>query len=334
MFKSSGSVARKDARANCRIPGILLLAVLVLSAPPAPACFYHSRGLNTSENEQTTLADLMGSAFDPDERKREREHYQREMVRLQKEYASRQDDPDWLDEFAAVLYRNGREVEAAQIWTRLLKKDPDRFVTLCNFATALQMRGRPGDAIRLLKKAVDLRPDFRHGAEQWHLRLLEFQQRQRENPGLALNSLFIEELTPLWTARKGAADLPEFPISVTSQGLIEMLREHPTFGDGWLVLAMAFENEGKLSEAQICYERALKRGTTQKARIEAFLPEFREKVRREDPSRKTARGLLITLGAFCLGGVALFFQRYGGQMVEDYRLGRASRKVHPGKEKR
>lgn len=318
-------VARHGGRRGwCAAGGAALVcaALLLTGARDAGACFYHERGFNTKDGKQTTVEKVLGGAYAPGDLKREREEYLNRLRRAEAELPGRREDPDFLDEYAYLLYRNGKEAEAYRIWSDLLRKDPNRFSTLCNSATALQIRGRMEEAAKRIGKAAGLRPDFRSGAERWHARMIDYQIRTRTVPGYAREHLFIDELTPLWFGRKGIEDLPEFPIEVTSQGLAELLREFPTFADGWVVLGMALEREGDAYTALAAYRRAIKHGTSQRVRIESFLKEFEKKAARENPARRTARALLRAIAVVAGAVLFLFLFRFVSSIWSDVRESR------------
>lgn len=243
---------------------ILAAIAIALFAAPSFACFYSPVNFGATKKHQSTAYDLIYSKY-LDEQKRTPVFYNSELAKLRPQFSSKQNDPEFLDQFALYLARAGHDQEAHKIWDELLRREPQRFTTLCNYATTLQLLGRYEQCEPLLTQAAKLKPDLRSGAEGWHLAYLKFLQNQRKDPTYGAKHLFIDELTPIWNTR---GDPPKsfrnskFP-KITSDGIAELLRQFPNFGDGWLVLAMTLENEHEYNLARLAYQDARKHGASQ-----------------------------------------------------------------------
>ncbi len=72
----------------------------------------------------------------------------------------------------ALLYAK-RTAEALTLSTQLLAKYPEDYNVVITHAAALELSGRPADAIPFMKKAIGLNPDSHRGSEWIHLNLLE-----------------------------------------------------------------------------------------------------------------------------------------------------------------
>ncbi len=315
--------------ASCiaKAAGAMLAAVCLAGAPqPARGCLYHEFGFDGEDKSQTDAEKLLAGHYAPTDRKAEREAYAKRLSGLRAQMPEKRDDADFLDLYAMALLRTGDYAAAEKIWNGLLEADPKRFVTLCNAGTALHQRQELEKAGELIGQAARLRPDFRGGAERWHARMIDFLQNQRRDNTYNKTHLFLDELTPVWTGRKGVEPLGDFPLEISSDGIAELIRQFPNFGDGWVVLGMALEKEGDLYPAALAYERALKFGTGQRERLEPFLAVFGEKARAADPAR-LARGSVIWAAASLLAVLLIFIAyRFGGAIWSDVKEAREAKK--------
>jgi len=250
-----------------------LSAILFAIAAPSFACFYSPVNFNSSDRKQTNAYDLIYKKYE-DEQKRTSLFYAKEIQKLQPKYDTNKTDPKIANDYALFCARTGRDKEALQIWQQLLQANPQDFEALCNCATTLQILGRYEEAKPLLERAAKLKPDLRAGAERWHLHQLKFQQNVRRDPTYGRSHLFIDELTQIWRSRTHPPDSfkkADFH-GVTADGIAELLRQFPQFGEGWLVLGMAEEREGDVHLAKLAYEHAKKTGTGQMEELMNYLP--------------------------------------------------------------
>ena len=271
--------------------------LFVLLGSSGHACFYTSYWFDSRHDRQTSVRKLVYGEYAEVDRVRKTPFYADEVKRMEAEHASRQGSPEFLEDYAYALFRVGRAQDAERIWRRLLKAEPDRYSTLCSLATAAQLLGRYDEATTILKRAISLRPGFRQRAEEYHLKMLEYLLASRHEPGWVQSHLFLEELTPLWlTGRMPPGNLAtlDFP-DVNLNGLAEVLRQFPSFGDGWLALGMVLEHDKEYSKAKIAYQKALKAGTAQSPLLKKYLDEFIVFEKSRSPARLAAREVIKLL---------------------------------------
>lgn len=252
------------------------LAVCLLifaAAPGAQACFYSSLDLDPARSSQSSLRKLLFGEYEDMAREKRLPQYRKRLMQIEEEIAARGESPDRLDERAILLYRLGRAAEAEAIWTRLLAAEPDRFVTLCNYGTYCEMTGRFDDATTMIARAAALRPKFRGGAEALHAERLRHLVATRDNPATAGTTFWMQDMLPVWQQRAvppnslATVKFPRYPF----EGIIELLRQFPNFGDGWLVLGMMLENDGQYRYALTAYRKALKYASSQRAVLDDYI---------------------------------------------------------------
>jgi tetratricopeptide (TPR) repeat protein len=270
----------KAAVGTSSVPGMLMAvsmcALFVAPAGRIDACFYTRYWFDRTDNSQTSVRKLVYGEYIEADRARRTSFYTDELRQLEAELSRKQKSPEFLEDYAYVLFRVGRAQSAELIWRQLLQAEPDRHSALCSMATACQLLGRYDEATTMLKRAASLRPKFRHCAEEYHLKMLEFQIMLKREPGRAQGRLFIDELTPLWLSSRlppGNLAIVAFP-DINPDGVAELVRQFPTFGEGWLTLAILLEHEKEYSRAKIAYQKALKTGTVQSASLKQYLDEF------------------------------------------------------------
>jgi Flp pilus assembly protein TadD len=242
---------------------VILFTLFYCFAGDAIACFYSSYALDETKNDQTSLEDLLYDRLLEGEKSRTQvSFYAQELTKLRKQLPQKENDPKFLVDYGYILHVTGNTPEAIRVWEKARKLSPSDYRALCNLATAYQMMGDFEKATQLLKQAVQLKPGFRHSAEEFHLRLLEHLSRQRADGNYIRTHLFLPELTSAWTSRKdppnkfSAASVPRDAV----QGLTELLRQFPKQADVWMVLGMLLETQGKWREARLAYQKALKFG--------------------------------------------------------------------------
>jgi Flp pilus assembly protein TadD len=334
-------------------PLCFALAVLCLTiglAGQVSACFYSTYALNTTDNTQTSLEDiLLDRLAEADKARGGASYYARELAKLEKELPQRRRDPAFLRDYGYILHVTGNTPRAIAIWEEALKLAPEDYALLCNLATAHQILGRDhfATARTLLEKAVKLKPGFRHGAEELHLRLLDHLQKQSQDENYIKRELMLPELTPAWKARKDPPN--RFQAAgvgkETIKGLTELLRQFPKQADTWMVLGMLLESAGEWREARLAYQKALKFGCGMSDDLHDYFEKYRAFAERKNPVRMVG---WLFLGVFLLMIGALIGPRVLATVrgvVEDVQevsrrrnvgesRGRASRGSPPPKGKR
>jgi tetratricopeptide (TPR) repeat protein len=287
-----------------------MLCVLFLGCwhAMASACFYGQHFFDPKKTEQTTVYALINERYS-EEQSRKYEYFKGELKRVEQELPQRANDADFLDDYGVLLYKSGREADAFRVWGELLNKEPNRFSTLCNMATVYHNTSRFDSATTCLQAAVKGKPGFRNNAEQYHLQMVEYLQMQRKAPTSAAKRLFLDELTPAWTARRSAPETLQgympFP-KVEADGLAELLRQFPKFGDGWLALGVVLEQSGDHYMANRAYERAMKFGTAHREELKTYMRTYTPYASERDPGRAVGRRLKWTI-IICVVGLTLFF---------------------------
>jgi len=290
-----------------------------MATQSALACFYGEYGLDREDGEQTTAFELINERYS-EEQNRKPEFFRQAMQDMADDLSSKSGDPDFMENYAYVLQRMGRSKEAFEIWNGLLAKDPKRYSTLCNLATGLQGLSRFDEAASRLQEAIKLRPGNRSGAEEYHLQYIDFMKRQRSESGYGTRHLFIDELTAVWEKRKRPPEtfdkVAGFP-AIKTDGVAELLRQFPRFGDGWLVLGMLLERDGEHYLALRAYERAEKFGTGQRDALKVYLRSYREFAKSTDPPRSAARKITYLLGLVAGLAVLYFVLKFARLVILD-----------------
>lgn len=287
-----------------------LLCLLLIAALPAlcHACFYGPNFFDPKQNEQTTVYALINQRY-ADEADRKYEFFKAELKKAEQDLPRHTADADFLDGYGVLLYKCGKEADAFRVWGDLLKKEPNRFSTLCNMATVYHSTSRFDSATTCLQAAVKAKPGFRHNAEQYHLQMVQFLQQQRKSPAYATTHLMLDELTPVWKARRAAPETLQgykpFP-DINPDGLAELLRQFPKFGDAWFMLGIVLEQHGDHYMANRAYERAIKFGTSHREELSTYMRTYSPYAAERDPGRSVGRRLKWTL-IISVVGLALFF---------------------------
>ena len=76
-------------------------------------------------------------------------------------------------DYALALLHNGSVAEALRIFQRLTRQHPDEYVLAANLGTAYELNGNNREALRWIKKAVQLHPGSHEGTEWLHENILE-----------------------------------------------------------------------------------------------------------------------------------------------------------------
>lgn len=253
-------------------------------------CFYSSYSLNTEDNTQTSLEDVLLDRITEAEKARGiSRFYANELAKLEKQYSQRRTDPDFLRDYGYLLHITGNTPRALAVWEEALKLRPNDYALLCNLGTVHQILGRTHyeKAREYLARAVKLKPGFRHGAEELHLRLLEHLRRQSENENHIRENLVLPELNEAWNGRKDPPNKFVAPgvTRETLRGLTELLRQFPKQGDTWMVLGMLLESEGKWREARLAYQRALKFGCGMTEELRDYFTKYQAFAEKKNPVR-------------------------------------------------
>lgn len=108
-----------------------------------------------------------------------RKQYKEAASLLEKTAATRQLTADELADLGALYLRLGELAKAITLLRQGQRDHVDHFQITANLGTAWQLQGNLDAAAACLEQAVKLAPEKLRKAEQYHLRLVRFRQRQR-----------------------------------------------------------------------------------------------------------------------------------------------------------
>lgn len=300
---------------------LTLAGTIVTSPLSAVACNYSRYGLSPGDDSQATVDGLFRGEYN--ENKEWRANDWRQQVKLVSDDAT--DLAGKLD-LAWALHMAGERQQAVALYEELLKPDPDNYEVLCSYATILQHYRVYDRAAALLKQAIALKPGFRNRAEEFHLDMIEYKAKSRQDPNFARENIFVPELTSIWNNRKGVDEnlsTVQFPDGFNSTGMAELLRQYPDYGEAWLALGMLLEHEEDFSLAAKAYDRALDNGTAHRDEVKKYMATFREFGREHDAGRVVARGIKRLLIGGAILVVLLYLYRVAARVIWDVSSHRA-----------
>jgi tetratricopeptide (TPR) repeat protein len=299
--------------------GTIAAALLLLCAPAARAQFYWSKGIPPADTERLETGKLVFGEYHDEQKRHSRDATSAELVRMERDLPQRGADPAFLDEYAVVLFLNGRDKDAERVWLDLLRTHPEHATAWFNLASARQIRGRYDEARDAQLRGIAAKPGYRSGAEELRLRMLDFLIACRANPQHAREHLFLDELTPAWKARRqppntfASVKLTTAPVDAA----MELMRGFHQFGDGWVVLGMLLENRGDLRYAKVAYQNAMKFGNGQAAELRPYLTALAQYEADTSKVRFTGRNFLYTLVVVIVLAAAYKAYRLARAMKED-----------------
>lgn len=314
---------------------LALFASLVLaSGRPPYGAFYSSHDFDPAGKSATSIRDLMNGVYTEQDREHTTAFWMRELAKLEAEAPKHADDADFQDDHAMLLYHAGKVTSAELLWKQLLKKDPDRFQTMANYGTALQSMGRYNDAAPLIEKTAAMRPEMRAGVEKLQSQMLQYMMRHRADNSYGQKHIFIASLTPVWDARKPPPKTfreVSFPVP-SAQGVAELMRTFPKFGDGWLVMGMLLEHEGDYSKALTAYRLALKAGANKQNELKAYIQQFAPYAESLNPIHYAGKSVLTLFILVAGGFIGFKLWRTGRAVYDD--IAETRRANAPGKDKK
>jgi len=101
-----------------------------------------------------------------------RKRWKNNQPRLKKKFEKSGDFRHESD-YALALLHNGSVAEGLKIFQRLARQHPDEYVLAANLGTAYELNGNNREALRWIRKAVELHPDSHDGTEWLHENILE-----------------------------------------------------------------------------------------------------------------------------------------------------------------
>ena len=93
-------------------------------------------------------------------------------------------------DYAVALMHNGQPEVALQIFEELIAQHPEEYRIASNLGTAYELNGDHLQALKWIRRAVDLHPDSHQGTEWLHIRILEAKIEMETDPNwLQRNSI-------------------------------------------------------------------------------------------------------------------------------------------------
>jgi len=310
------------------ITSILLLAISLSLASPVHACSYGKFGLEAGDGSQTTVDGLFQGIYQK-QKTYKTQDWRREAKDLAVGGAAASTDIIERLGYAWALHRGAENEQALAIYQDILKTTPNHYETLCSYATTLHNLRQYPQAAEILKKAIAQKPRFRNMAEEFHLAMIDYQAKSRNNYKYAQDNVFVDSLTPIWKNRKTDPEqnfsTATFPEGYKSEGMAELLRQYPEFGEAWFVLGMLLEHEEDFSMAVKAYDRALQYGTAHAPELKNYLVAFREFGRSHDTGRLVGKRVIQLGIGLAVLVVLLWILRVVNRVVADITSARASK---------
>jgi tetratricopeptide (TPR) repeat protein len=202
-------------------------------------------------------------------------------------------DLDYLSDKGILLILLKRYNEAIDLYLKIEKLEPSRYSTASNIGTAYELAGQNKDALKWIKRAVEIDPTSHNSSEWIHVNILKakIKGEQYYTTDFLLNTHFGSGDEPY-------SGLPEDELSILHNALYYQLNERVSFLKSRDVLVaqllfdlgnIAFEL-GRYDDAKLDYEQAQKYGFIGDlidARIEASIRMAESKKRNTSVNKKT-----------------------------------------------
>lgn len=306
---------------------LMVLGVVWLTtvAGQSAACHYGSYGFTPGKQNETTVDGLFRGRYD-DYKNFKTTDWIRELKERREEGIETSDElADRLD-YAWLLHKSGDNRQSVGVLEAMLKAQPDQYEALCTYGTILHAMNQYDKAGEMLRRAVAIKPGWRGGAEELHLAMMDYQVKSRRSLEYAQANVFVDSLTPIWKNRGGVEEnfsKVDFPEELSSQGMVELVREYPWWGDGWMGLGMLLEHEKDFSMAAKAYDKAIASGTAHVPELKRYMTTFRDFGRSMDPARVGGKRIL-QLGMIVIGlAVAWWIVRFLGGLLVTFSAARA-----------
>ncbi len=314
-----------------QIPYIISLLLVLFNfaiISPVFSCSYGKYGLEAGDSSQTSVDGLFQGIYHK-QKDFKTQDWRKEVKDLEAGGAATSTDIATRLGYAWALHMSAENDKAAAIYVSILKTTPNHYETLCSYATALHNMRQYPRAAEVLKQAIALKPGFRSRAEEFHLAMIEYQAKSRQNYKYAQENVFVDALTSIWKNRKQDPDnnfsTVTFPEGYTSEGMAELLRQYPEFGEAWFALGMLLEHEEDFSMAVKAYDRALQHGTAHAPELKQYMVAFREFGRSHDTGRLVGKRVIQLAIGLAVLGVLLWVLRVVNRVVADITSARASK---------
>lgn len=133
-------------------------------------------------------------------------------------------DLDNLSDKGLLLILQGNYKEAIALYLHIEQMSPNRYATASNIGTAYELAGQNEDALKWIKKAVEIDPGSHHNSEWIHVKILEAKIKGPEfyTTEFLLNTNFGTDVTP-------HTELPKQSLQNLSAALYYQLNERISF---------------------------------------------------------------------------------------------------------
>lgn len=133
-------------------------------------------------------------------------------------------DLDYLSDKGLLLILLKRYNEAVKLYLEIERLEPNRYSTASNIGTAYELLGQNEQALKWIRKAVEIDPDSHHNSEWIHVKILEAKIKGQEfyTTRFLLNTDFGLE-------RKPVSELSRHEIRKLSAALYYQLNERVSF---------------------------------------------------------------------------------------------------------
>lgn len=217
-------------------------------------------------------------------------------------------DLDYLSDKGLLLILLGRYDEAIKLYLKIEKIEPNRYSTASNIGTAYELIGQNENALKWIKKAVEINPKSHHNSEWIHVNILKakIQGEQFYSTKFLLNTEFGNEPLP-------KSQMTQKELYYLSEALNYQLNERMTFvkPKEKIVAQLLFDMGniafllGEYGHAQIIYNSAKEYGYTDlliDQRIEQSEIQLNKKKKQESDDLQDQRvSQYITYGLVVFG---------------------------------
>lgn len=242
---------------------IALGVALLTGLAPALACLWDTDTVRDElEANSSTFEVITGQVPE-----HSMAYYEARLQQTLDELSRAPEDIELMYDAGAAYVRLGRYEAAAQAFDKAEAIAADRYKTHSNRGVLYHRMGRLDDAIRHMRRAVELRPDAHFDSGYLHLKMLEWEKRHPD--GARPQTDFLGQsygeaygLSIGYMAKKSAEErgIPWDESRDAMQELERLIRANPEFADAYFVLGDNLRNSSRLNLALWAYVRAIDLG--------------------------------------------------------------------------